>query len=71
MWPESEKNPSIVMDGKTITNQYEIANIFDNYFSSVAASINVDNNKAKATTMANPINYLHKYHSIPFTKLNW
>jgi hypothetical protein len=24
--------PSIVMDGKTITNQYEIANIFNNYF---------------------------------------
>jgi hypothetical protein len=62
--------PSIVLEEKTITNQYEIANIFNKYFSSVADSINVDKNKAKASSMTNPINYLYKYHTIPFTKPN-
>jgi hypothetical protein len=62
---------SIIMNGKTITNQYEIANIFNNYFSSVADSINVDNNTAKPSSKTNPINYLYKYHGTPFTKLNW
>jgi hypothetical protein len=37
----------------------------------VADSINVANNKAKASSMINPINYLYKYHGIPFTKLHW
>jgi hypothetical protein len=37
----------------------------------VADSINVDNNKAKVSSMTNPINSLYKYHDVPFTKLNW
>ena len=34
-------------------------------------SINVDNNKAKNSSMINPINYLFKYFSKPFATLNW
>jgi hypothetical protein len=59
------------MDEKIITNQHEIANIFNKYFSSVADYINVDKNKAKVSSMTNPINYLYKYHGIHVTKLNW
>jgi len=45
--------PSLVMNEKIITNQKEIANLFNNYFLSVADSINVDNNKAKNSSMIN------------------
>jgi hypothetical protein len=37
----------------------------------VADSMNVDNIKAKVSSMNNPINYSYKYHGIQFTKLNW
>ena len=63
--------PSLVMNEKTITNQKEIANLFNNYFLSVTDSINVDNNKAKNSSMFNPINYLFKYYGKPFATLNW
>jgi hypothetical protein len=63
--------PSIVLDEKTITNQYKIANLFNNYFLSLADSINVDKNKAKNSSMINPINNLFKYYSKPLAKLNW
>jgi hypothetical protein len=37
----------------------------------VADSINVDNNKAKVSSITNAINTLYKYHDVPFTKPNW
>jgi hypothetical protein len=37
--------PPIVVDEKTITNQYDVANIFNNCFKSVADSVNADNKK--------------------------
>jgi len=63
--------PSLVMYDKIIMNQKEIANLFNNYFLSVADSINAKNNKAKNSNMINPINYLFKHYSKPFANLNW
>ena len=37
----------------------------------MADSVNVDNNKAKNSSMINPINYLFKYYSKHFATLNW
>jgi hypothetical protein len=56
--------PSLVMNEKVLTNQKIIANLFNNYFLSVADSSNVDNNKAQNSSMINPINYLFKYYLI-------
>jgi hypothetical protein len=56
----------IINSEKGTTNQYEIGNIFNKYSSSVADSINVDNNRAKVSSMNDPTNYLYKYHSKPF-----
>jgi hypothetical protein len=39
-------------------NQNKIANIFNNYFLSIADSINSDNNKHINTNMTNTVNYL-------------
>jgi hypothetical protein len=63
--------PSPALDGKIITNQKIIANLFNNYFLSMADSINADNNKAKNSSLSNPINYLCKYYSKPFANINW
>ena len=52
------------MNEKVLTNQKIIANLFNNYFLSVADSSNVDNNKAQNSSMINPINYLFKYYLI-------
>ena len=43
--------PSLVMNEKLSTNQKEIASLFHNYFLSVADFINIDNNKAKNSSM--------------------
>jgi hypothetical protein len=48
-----------------------IANLFNNYFLSVAYSINEDKNKDENLSMINPINYLFKYYNKPFPKINW
>ena len=61
--------PSLVMNDKIITNQKEIANIFNNYFPSVPDSINANNHKVKNSSMINPINYLFKHYSKPFAEL--
>jgi len=62
--------PSLVMNEK-IMSKKEVANIFNNYFLSVADSVNVYNNKAKTSSMINPINYLFKHYSKPFADVNW
>jgi Notch-like protein len=52
-------------------NQKKIANLFNNYILSMADFINTDNNKAKNFSSINQINYLTKYYSKPFAKINW
>jgi hypothetical protein len=37
----------------------------------MADFINADNNKAKNSSLINPINYLFKYYSKPFANINW
>ena len=48
----TSKVPTVLSldNGKTITNPYDIANTFNNYFASIAE-----------TTKKNPIKYSHKY----------
>jgi hypothetical protein len=63
--------PLLELDDKIITNQHKIANLFNNYFLSVADSFNVNKNKDINSTMINPINYLFKYYNKRFAKINW
>jgi len=58
-------------DNNVIVNQNKIADNFNNYFLSIAASINTDNNKHINTRMTNPINYLSYSFRRPFTKMSW
>jgi hypothetical protein len=52
-------------------NQNKIANIFNNYFLSIAHSINSDNNKHIHTSMTNSINYLANSFRRHFAKISW
>jgi hypothetical protein len=52
-------------------NQNKITNIFNNYFLSIADSINSDNNKYINTSMTNLINYLANSFQRPFAKISW
>jgi hypothetical protein len=62
--------PLLVLDDKIITKQ-KIANLFKNYFLTVADSINADKNKEENSSIINPIDYLFKYHNKPFPRINW
>jgi hypothetical protein len=62
---------SLVVDNNIIMNQNKVANIFNNYFLSIADSINSDNNKHINTSMTNPINYLANSFRRPFAKISW
>jgi hypothetical protein len=62
---------SLVTDNNVIMNQTKIADNFNNYFLSIADSINTDNNKHINTSMTNPINYLSNRFRRPFTKMSW
>jgi len=57
--PNHIKNSiSLKTDNKEITNQNTVANIFNNYFLSIAESLNSGNNKQTNTKEPNPISYL-------------
>jgi len=62
---------SLVINNDVIMNQNKIANIFNNYFISIADAINSDNSKNINTSMTNPINYLTNNFRRPFAKINW
>jgi len=47
---------SLVINNNVIMNQNKIANIFNNYFISIADTVNADNNIHINTSMTNPIN---------------
>jgi len=49
---------SLSIDKKEVTNQNNIANIFNNYFLSIADTLNSGNNKHSNTKEPNPISYL-------------
>jgi hypothetical protein len=62
---------SLVINNNVIMNQNKIANIFNNYFISIADTVNSDNNKHINTSMTNPINYLTNNFIRPFPKRRW
>ena len=62
---------SLVIYSNIQMNQNKIADNFNNYFLSIADSINTDNNKHINTSMTNPINYLSNSFRRPFTKMSW
>jgi hypothetical protein len=62
---------SLVTDNNVIINQNKIANIFNNYFLSIADSVNSDTNKHINTSMTNPFSYLANSFRRPFTKISW
>jgi hypothetical protein len=62
---------SLTLEGASTTDQFKIATLFNNYFSSVADSINLEKNKVSTKGRINPMNYLQNFYSDPLTKLNW
>jgi len=62
---------SLRMDNKEITNQNTIANIFNSYFSSIAESLNLGNNKHTNIKEPNPVSYLINSFHRPFPKMSW
>jgi len=62
---------SLVIDNNITMNQNKIADNFNNYFLSIADSINTDNIKHIITSMTNRINYLSNSFRRPFAKMSW
>jgi hypothetical protein len=50
---------------------YSIANLFNNYFLSVADFINGNRDIKSQSTLFNPIDYLLRYYKEPYTKIKW
>jgi hypothetical protein len=70
--PNHSKNSiSLKIDNKGITNRNTAANIFKNYFLSIAESLNSGNNKHTNTKEPNPIRYLINSFHRPFPKMSW
>jgi len=61
----------LVINNNVIMNQNKIANIFNNYFISLADTVNAGNNKHINTSMTNPIKYLTYNFRRPFPKISW
>ena len=62
---------SLVIDNNVIMNQKIITNTLNNYFLSIADSINLDNNKHINTGITNPVTYLLNNFKRLFTKMSW
>ena len=61
----------IVYDDIRITNQQNIANVFNKYYLSVADCIYADTNKDYNSNAFNQINNLFKGYNKPFPKIKW
>ena len=70
--PSHDNNiASLKIDNKEITDQNKIANIFNNYFLSIADSLNAGKNKHTNIKESNPISYLiNNFHQL-FPKMKW
>jgi len=62
---------SLVINNNVIMDQNKVANIFNNYFISIADAVHSANNKHINTSMTNPINYLTNNFRRPFPKISW
>jgi len=68
---KTKSNIDIQINNNLIINQNKIANIFNNYFISIADIVNSDNIKHINTSMTNPINYLTNNFRRLFPKISW
>jgi hypothetical protein len=62
---------SLRIDNKEVNNQNKIANVFNNYFLSIAETINSGNNKHTNIKEPNPISYLINSFHRTFPKMKW
>ena len=62
---------SLVINNNVIMNQNKIANVFNNYFISIADIVNLDKSKHINTSMTNPIIYLTTNFRRHFAKTIW
>jgi hypothetical protein len=62
---------SLVTDNNVIIDWELITNTLNDYFLSIADSINLDTNKHINTSITNPITYLLNNFKRPFTKMSW
>jgi exonuclease III len=70
--PSHDNNiASLKIDNKEITNQNKIANIFNNYFLSIADSLNAGKNNHTNIKESKPISYLINNFHQPFPKMKW
>ena len=67
----SSNTVSLRIGDKEIINQSKIANMFNNYFLSIAETLNSVNNKSTNTKVPNPISYLTNSYHQPFLKMKW
>jgi len=56
---------------KTITNQKEIANTFNRYFTSIVDNIRNNSNGKVKSNNRNPIKYLINQYTNPFPNIKW
>lgn len=62
---------SIMTDNKIIKNQNRIADVFNNYFISIADSARLNNTNPINPSITNPSTYLTNLFKRPFTKMSW
>ena len=62
---------SLRIGDKEIINQSKIANMFNNYFLSIAETLNSDHNKHTNTKELNPTSYLINSFHRSFPKMKW
>ena len=63
--------PQIVPEGKLISDQKIIANLFNNYFLSIANLITTDKNNDTKSNICNSTEYLFKHYDKPFPSIKW
>jgi hypothetical protein len=61
----------LVIDNNVIMNQNKITNTLNNYFLSLADSINSDKNKHINTSITSRVTYLSNSFRRPFIKMSW
>jgi len=67
----SNNTISLRIENKEVPNQNKIANIFNNYFLTIAATLTPGNNKHTNTQEPHPISYLLNSFHQPFSRLKW
>ena len=69
--PPDMQVPQIIYEDKIITNQKTIADLFNNYFLSIADETLADMNKHTKANRCNSVDLLFNYYDKPFPKIKW